>query len=81
MDLVNLTYFLIEKLVDNKDSVSVSQIENNGETIIQILVNNDNMGAIIGKNGNMANAIRTIIQATSYANNLGKIRINIDAKE
>lgn len=81
MDLVNLTYFLIEKLVDNKDSVSVSQIENNGETIIQILVNNDNMGAIIGKNGNIANAIRTIIQATSYANNLGKIRINIDAKE
>ena len=81
MDLVNLTYFLIEKLVDNKDSVSVSQIENNGETIIQILVNNDNMGANIGKNGNIANAIRTIIQATSYANNLGKIRINIDAKE
>ena len=81
MDLVNLTYFLIEKLVDNKDSVSVSQIENNGETIIQILVNNDNMGAIIGKNGNIANAIRTIIQATSYANNLGKIRINIDTKE
>lgn len=81
MDLVNLTYFLIEKLVDNKDSVSVSQIDNNGETIIQILVNEDNIGAIIGKNGNIANAIRTIIQATSYANNLGKIRINIDTKE
>ena len=81
MDLIELTSFLVENLVKNKENVSINQVNNEKETIVQILVDADDIGSIIGKNGNIANAIRTIIQASGYVNNLGKIRVNIDTKE
>ena len=81
MDLVDLATFLINNLVTNKEEVTINQINNEKETIIQILVSSSDIEAVIGKNGNVANAIRTLIQATAYINKLGKVRINIDSKE
>lgn len=81
MDLVELSNFLVKNLVKNKDNVVVNKLENDNETIIQILVDSSEIGAVIGKNGNIANAIRTLIQASAYINKLGKVRINIDTKE
>ena len=81
MDLVDLSKFLVSSLVINKDEVTINQINNENEIIIQILVSSSDIGAIIGKNGNIANAIRTLIQASAYINKLGKVRINIDSKE
>ena len=37
------------------------------------------MGSIIGKGGNIANAIRTIAKATAYANGEKKVKVNIDS--
>ena len=37
------------------------------------------MKYVIGKSGKIANAIRTIIQASSYANGEKKVKINIDS--
>ncbi|MBQ9318208.1 MAG: KH domain-containing protein [Bacilli bacterium] len=81
MDLVDLSKFLVSNLVSNKDEVTINQIDNENEIIIQILVSSSDIGAVIGKNGNIANAIRTLIQASAYINKLGKVRINIDSKE
>lgn len=81
MNLVELAEFLVSSLVVNKENVTINQIDSEKETIIQILVPSDEIGAIIGKNGNVANAIRTLIQASAYINKLGKVRINIDTKE
>ena len=81
MDLVVLSNFLVKNLVKNKESVIVNQIENDNETVIQILVDPSDIGSVIGKSGNIANAIRTLIQASAYINKLGKVRINIDTKE
>lgn len=81
MDLVELTQFLVSNLIKNNDNFSVSQLESEKEIIIQILVDNADIGAIIGKNGHIANAIRTIVQASAYVNKLGKVRVNIDVKE
>ena len=81
MDLVVLSKFLVNGLVKNKDKVSVNKIDDDNETVIQILVDSSDIGAVIGKNGNVANAIRTLIQASAYINKLGKVRINIDTKE
>ena len=81
MDLVVLSKFLVKNLVKNKESVIVNQIENDNETVIQILVDPSDIGSVIGKSGNIANAIRTLIQASAYINKLGKVRINIDTKE
>ena len=80
MNLVALTEHLIKSLVSEPDMVSVKQFDDEDDMIvIQVLVNDSDMGAVIGRGGNIANAIRTIVQASAYANNLKKVKINIDS--
>ncbi|MBO5095364.1 MAG: KH domain-containing protein [Bacilli bacterium] len=80
MNLVELTSFLVKSLVKDPEMVSVKQFEDETDTItIQVLVDSDEIGAVIGKNGIIANAIRTLVQASSYANGLKKVKINIDS--
>lgn len=78
MDLVDLADFLVKNLVKDKDNVSINKFNDEDEIVIQILVSSEDIGAIIGPKGNIANAIRTLIQASSYINKLGKVRVNID---
>ncbi len=80
MDLVELTEFLIKNIVKESDMVSVKQFESDEDMIIiQVLVNESDMGAVIGKAGKCANAVRTIVQASSYINGNKRVRINIDS--
>jgi predicted RNA-binding protein YlqC (UPF0109 family) len=80
MDLVLLTETLVKSLVKDPDTVSVKQFETDEDYIlIQIMVDKDAMGAIIGKEGKIANAIRTIVQASSYINGNKRVKINIDS--
>lgn len=78
--LVELTEYLVKSVVKNPDMVSVKQLGDDEEIItIQVLVENDDMGSVIGKGGMIANAIRTIVQASSYKNKLPKVKIDIDS--
>ena len=80
MDLVGLTSYLIKSLVKDPESVSVKQFETEDDTIlILVLVSSDEIGAVIGKNGKIANSIRTIVQASSYLNDKKRVKINIDS--
>ncbi len=80
MKMVELTEFLVKSLVKDPEMVSVKQFDDEDDTmIIQVLVNEEEMGAIIGKGGNIANSIRTIVQASAYTNGEKKVRINIDS--
>lgn len=79
MDLVKLTEFLVKGLVTDPDSVTVREFDDEEGCNIEVIVSNDDMGSVIGKGGNIANAIRTIVQATAYTNHLPKVRINIDS--
>lgn len=79
MNLVELTSFLIENLVVNPDSVSVKEIDCDDYLLIEVIVDEADKGRVIGKGGNIANAIRTIVQASSYANNNKPVKINIDS--
>ena len=80
MNLVELTEFLVKSVVDDPDMVSVKQFEDDEEYItIQVLVDDSVIGSVIGKNGIIANAIRTIVQASAYANGLRTVKINIDS--
>ena len=67
MDLVKLTESIIKKLVADPDSVSVKEFTTDEENTIQIevLVSEDDMGKVIGRNGKIINSIRTIVQASS----------------
>lgn len=80
MNLVGLTEFLVKSVVTDPDMVSVKQFEDDEDYItIQVLVDDSVIGSVIGKQGIIANAIRTIVQASSYANGLKKVKINIDS--
>ena len=80
MNLVELTEFLVKSVVTDPDAVSVKQFEDDEEYItIQVLVDKDVISSVIGKQGIIANAIRTIVQASSYASGLKKVKVNIDS--
>lgn len=79
MDLIKLTEYLVKNLVKDTDSVSVSMSDGN-EKVIDVIVSESDMPAVIGRGGKIANSIRNIVQASAYINNLGKVRVNISAK-
>ena len=59
-----LTY-LAKSLVDNPDEVSVTPVEEDGETVLELRVHPDDMGKVIGKRGRTAKAIRTMVKAAA----------------
>ena len=80
MNLVELTEFLVKLLVVNKENVSVKEFESDEENtiLIQVLVDSEDIGRVIGKGGKLANSLRTLVQASSYIKDNKKVKINID---
>ena len=61
-----LVKYMVENLVDNKEEISISSVEESAKvTVITILVNKDDVGKIIGRNGKVAGSIRTIVKSAS----------------
>ena len=78
--VVYLVDYLVKQMVKEPDKVCVELGQDeNTYSIINIKVSENDMGSIIGKGGNIANAIRTIAQATAYANGEKKVKVNIDS--
>ena len=50
-------------LVDAPDQVSVSDIEEEGETVLELTVAESDLGKVIGKSGRTARALRTLLSA------------------
>ena len=79
-ELIEFTTTLVKWLVKEPDMVSVQEFSSDDEGIIlEIIVHESDMGAIIGRSGKMASAIRTLIQAYAYTHKLNRIKINIDS--
>ena len=81
MNLVELTETIIKKIVSDPESVSVKEFETEEEntTQIEVLISNDDMGKVIGKNGKIINSIRTIVQASSSLEDNKKVKIIVDS--
>lgn len=80
MDLVELTKEIVTALAKDKDSVSVKEFDTDEENtiLIQVMVADEDMGRIIGRSGKNAQAIKTLVQASSYLKDNKKVKINID---
>ena len=80
MTLVELTEKIIKNIVKDEDAVSAKLFpsENDKEIIIEVLVSDSDIGRDIGKNGRTANAIRTLVQASSALKDNKYVKINID---
>ena len=80
MDITEFTTYIIKNIIKNPDMLKVSSFEGDEEeTIIEVIVANEDMGAVIGREGKTAKALRTIIQAYAYLNNIKRVKINIDS--
>jgi predicted RNA-binding protein YlqC (UPF0109 family) len=54
---------IVENLVDEKDKVEVSRIDDERGTLLKVKVAQEDMGKVIGKQGRIAKAIRTVMKA------------------
>ncbi len=80
MKIVEFTEYLVKSIAKEPDMVKVQSFNGDeGDLIIEIIVHENDMGCVIGKNGKMANAIRTMVQAYAYINDNRKVKINIDS--
>lgn len=79
MELVNLTEMIIKSLIKDEDSVSVKQFDTEDEIVIEVVIPEEEMGNVIGKNGKIANSIRTVVQASSYLKDNKRVKINISS--
>lgn len=64
--MTQLVEFLVKEIVDQKDKVQVTLV---GEETINISVSKEDMGKVIGKQGRIAKAIRTIVKAAAAKEN------------
>lgn len=63
--MVELVRFLVESLVDKPEEVKIAEVKEADAIIIEVRVAQDDMGKIIGKNGRIAKAVRSIVKAGS----------------
>lgn len=58
-----LVEFIARALVDDPDGVEVTVVEGEKSTIVELKVADGDLGMVIGKQGRIAKAIRTILSA------------------
>jgi predicted RNA-binding protein YlqC (UPF0109 family) len=63
--MVELVKYIAQALVDNPGEVRVNQREEEDAHVIELTVAPDDMGKVIGKQGRIAKAIRTVVKAAS----------------
>lgn len=61
----NLLEYLARSLVDHPDEVKVSQIDGERSVILELRVSPEDMGKVIGKQGRIAQALRTLVKAAA----------------
>jgi len=60
---------IAKSLVDNPDMVKVNEIYGEQSVIIELRVAPEDMGKVIGKQGRIAKAIRTVVKAAAIKEN------------
>jgi predicted RNA-binding protein YlqC (UPF0109 family) len=67
--LAELLAELARRLVDDPDAVRVDEIEREGAHVLQLHVAKDDVGKVIGRQGRIARALRTIVRAGAARSN------------
>jgi predicted RNA-binding protein YlqC (UPF0109 family) len=63
-----LVEMLARNLVDQPDAVDVREVEGTSTLTYEIVVAEDDIGKVIGKQGRIINALRTIVKAAATKN-------------
>ena len=60
-----LVEYLVKSLADHPDQVALTDNETEDSILLELKISPEDIGKIIGKNGNTINAIRTVLQAAA----------------
>jgi predicted RNA-binding protein YlqC (UPF0109 family) len=63
--VAELLAWLAKQLVDNPDAVRVEQVEREDATVLELYVDPEDRGKVIGRQGRLARALRTIVRASA----------------
>ena len=61
----DLVLFIAKELVNHPEEVSVTEVEKDGALTMELRVHPEDMGKVIGKQGRIAKAIRTVVKAAT----------------
>lgn len=61
--------YIVKSLVVDKENVTITESEENGEITLHVQVAEDDMGRVIGKSGKIASSIRAIVKSISSRQN------------
>lgn len=70
-----LLEFIAKALVDCPDDVKVEQKGTDGSIVLELHVNENDMGKVIGKQGRIAKSIRSVMKAAASKNN---VKVSVD---
>jgi len=70
--------YIVKSLVDNPDDVKIDRTVDEMGVLITMTVNSQDMGKVIGRQGNTAKAIRTLLRVIGMKNNA---RVNLKINE
>ena len=75
-----LIQYIVSKLVVDPDSVEVIETRDGDEVHVQVYINPDDMGRVIGRQGKIARSIRSIAKAIGTKEQV-MVSVDFDAKE
>ncbi len=64
-DMVALMEHVAKAIVDRPAEVEVEPFEENGQTVLELVVAEEDLGRVIGRNGRTARSLRTILHSAS----------------
>ena len=64
-DMVALMTHVAKAIVDAPDEVTVEPFEENGQTVLELIVAEEDLGRVIGRNGRTARSLRTIMNSAA----------------
>ncbi len=73
----DLVEYLVRALVDDPDAVRVDELDDDGTTVLEVHVGEGDLGRVIGREGRVANAIRTVAKAAATAQDGGRVMVEI----
>ncbi|HTY13731.1 MAG TPA: KH domain-containing protein [Candidatus Omnitrophota bacterium] len=75
-----LIEYIVKSLVEKPEEVVISESDNGMATVIEVRVANEDAGKVIGREGRIANALRTLAKAAG-AKDRKRISVEIITKE
>ena len=79
MSVEEFAEYLVMNIAKDSVLVKVKKFDSEEGSFLEILVSESDMPRVIGKQGVVANSLKTIIQAKAYSDGIKNLRVNIDS--